>query len=414
MEAKTPTIWTKVDFELADVGDSDRRPAGDPIPRRGLLNPNIRRVLDVLAGVFWAYALLKVFVFDIDSQLLGSLADYRFFFFVGTAAFIVLAFRRPVWILGAVLYCALFPLIVLCWKLPRAIHRTRSWIAAFAVMHVIVAIVADLKYSVLATAAALFAGLAILVEGPRWLTAAAAVAILALLVLALARNIRNAVTPSRFLELQQRGISRAVDSGLMRELTGANEEWRTSAIEKFRPDQQQQFVQKLSLGVTHTALLFWAHQLDEYRQSPASVFLSALSIIGLLIQAILGFALINMALYHIDSNAFSHATEPSFIVFVRYSLVSLYGGEIDAIRAQSDLANAISIASTLVGGVLILTLIVSVLLSFRQQRNDQQIRATIAQIGTRAPRWIAVLRRITRSRRRKRWHGSSSSALRCS
>src|ERR1700733_9659499 len=85
-------LWTKVDYGLvkpekpADPPESEDR-------RTRLLRRFWSAVLDVIATVFWVYAVLKVFVANVDQSLFGNLAQYRFFLFVGVAALIAIKVR---------------------------------------------------------------------------------------------------------------------------------------------------------------------------------------------------------------------------------------------------------------------------------------------------------------------------------
>jgi len=164
-------------------------------------------------------------------------------------------------------------------------------------------------------------------------------------------------------------------------MTSPDEDLRHTELEKFTPQQQNLFVQSLSQGViVHRALYFWAHKLDQYRQSPASLFFSVLSVLWLLIQTAVAFTLINDALFKIDPESFSYVSPPSFAVLLRYSVSSMYAGEIDALKALSDLANVVAIAATVVGAVVVLSLFVSVILSFQQTRDDRTMRSIIEEL----------------------------------
>ena len=381
MAEPSESLWTKVDFDRSRADASPREPKAKDSPPARPSWRNARPALDVVSTLVWTYGLLKVFIIDVDREILGWIAEFRFFAFLALAAALVVVFRKPWRIVAAVAYIALFPLVVVCWKVPAALYRSKSWVATFAVLNVVSVVVADIRYTVLFITAAAFATLGVVAARADAIIASGAGVVALLLVLSVGRAVRKAVSPSQFLALHQRAIRRTVASPITRHMTSPDEDLRHTELEKFTPQQQNLFVQSLSQGViVHRALYFWAHKIDQYRQSPASLFFSVLSVLWLLIQTAVAFTLINDALFKIDPESFSYVSPPSFAVLLRYSVSSMYAGEIDALKALSDLANVVAIAATVVGAVVVLSLFVSVILSFQQTRDDRTMRSIIEEL----------------------------------
>jgi hypothetical protein len=252
-----PSIWEKIDYEL--VAPPAAKPAEEPKPdaeskkRRWR---NRRRALDVLSTVFWTYAFLKVFVADIDRTLANSIGlnpddavRYRFFGFLALLAIGAIVVRKWTELVITIVYIAVFPLIVLFWKLPRAIHRTRSWVAFFAVANAAASSLINIRYTIIFLAGTLISALLIFVTDDDVVITCSAVVIAIALCITLGRTIRYAAFPSRFLKVQQDVIRRAVDSDVMKSLTSVNADLRHTELTKFTAAQQNQFVQNLSHGV---------------------------------------------------------------------------------------------------------------------------------------------------------------------
>jgi hypothetical protein len=97
--------------------------------------------LDLVAFLFWLYAIIKVFVFDIDVYFVSLasskfvwLLNYKLLILLGLILVAMLATRS--FVLGfAVAYVALYPLVILFWKLPRFIWKQQSWLFAFAILN---------------------------------------------------------------------------------------------------------------------------------------------------------------------------------------------------------------------------------------------------------------------------------------
>lgn len=379
----TPSIWEKIDYSLVPRPTTPATPAerGGSADDWWRFWKRRRPMLDVLGVVLWTYALLKVFVTDLDRKVLGDIAGYRLFAFIGGAALVALVFRKAWPTVGALAYVLGFPLVVACWKLPRLLYRSGSPVAFLATINAVTSFLADIKHSIIVTAAAAFAALAIALSHSKVLLGAAGMVVCGLLIQSLYRTIKFSIMPARFLRMQQRGIRRAAESDVVKNLTSPAEDLQRVEIEKFDKTQQDQFVQGLANGViAHRLLNFWAYQLERYRRSPASIFFNGLSYGGLILRVVLALALLNLALYHADPRAFAHATPPTFLVILRYVIADLYGSEIQGLQAVSDGANALSVATVVVGLMVVGSLLLSSVLSFRASRDQSEIQETIAQI----------------------------------
>lgn len=336
----------------------------------------------MLAVVVWTYACLKVFVTDVDRRLVGDLADYRLFFFIALAIALVIGFKRPAPIVAAFAYVLGYPAVVLLWKLPRLVYRRRSAVAFFAAVNVVTSVVADIKRTIVVGGLAVFAAFAIAVSHSRPVLLIAACTMAALLLEAIYRTVRFSVVPSRFLRMQQRAIRRASDSKLARDLTSPTEELLRPDIQKFNDTQQAAFLQNVGFGVIgYRGLRYWGYQLEQYRRSPAAIFFNGLAYLWLILRVILALALLNLALWHADTAAYSYTDGPTFLDMVRFVIAGLYGGEIEALKPNSNLADSLSIATFVVGLVVFGSLLLSSALSFRASRDQSEIRDTIGEIN---------------------------------
>ena len=383
-EPETPSIWTKVDYSLvvepvATEADSARGEDWERW-RRGW---RPRRIfLDALASVLWLYALLELFVFNVNEDVLGSSADHRFFYFAALAVFLAILFRGA-WYLVIIPfgYIFFFPLIILCWKLPRLLYKTGSPVAFLATVNAATAFLGDFKHTVVTGAIAAFATLIIVTSHTRSVLALAGVTILLLLTQALFRKVKFSVVPTRFLKMQQNAIRVAVNAKFTQQLLAAGDHLRRADVQKFTQAQQNVFTQNLANGVIANRLLaFWAFQLEKYRRSLVALFFNTLSYLWLLLIFILATALLNLALYHANPAAYSFKTTPSFLVIVRYVFAGLYASEIQALQPKSNLANGISIATSLIGLVLLGSLLLSSVLSYKATRDESDIQDTIREI----------------------------------
>jgi hypothetical protein len=383
-------IWSKVNYDLIEGGDESTGIVAPKVEGKDWLVrwKRVRAFVDLFASVFWIYAFLQIFVFDVDRALLGlispgaeSLGNYRVLIFLALLAGAALVGKRlkPQ---ATILYVLAFPLVVLLWKIPKTLIKTRSWVAFFAVANVVVDVFGSFRYVAVATAAWVFAAVFILATDWDALLIVSMLALMSDLVVSFWRTIRFSIRPARFLSFQATTIERVVESDRMERIVALSEELQSEDIEVFNAQQQQTFTSTLANAVlTHRVLGFWAYQLDQYRRSTFSVLFNFASYLGLFLQTLATFSLINYALYKADENsAFTYAAAPSLIDFGRYVLASFGGGEIAAVQSHSDLAGLISIISTLIGLVFLLGLGLTIFFSIRQGRQDEAAKETIDRI----------------------------------
>jgi hypothetical protein len=63
-----------------------------------------------------------------------------------------------------------------------------------------------------------------------------------------------------------------------------------------------------------------------------TIFFNFLAYIWLLFRALVALALANLAVFHADKGAYVFQGHPSFLVWLRYSIAGLYGGEIQSVH----------------------------------------------------------------------------------
>ncbi len=151
---------------------------------------------------------MKVFIADFDTAVFGSGANYRFFFFLGLATVSAVVMQKRWAIIAGFIYVVAFPAVVLCWKLPKLLGKTRSPVAFLAGANVLTLVFSDLKRSILLTALAVFATLAIAASHWEPLLIVAGLSILMLVIRTTYRSIKMSLAPSSFLRVQQKTIRR--------------------------------------------------------------------------------------------------------------------------------------------------------------------------------------------------------------
>lgn len=122
---------------------------------------------EIIALIFWLYASLKLFIFDVDVFLVDKfvpehrwLLDLKFFVLIGGVAIIwLLAGSKKFYLWFA--YIFFYPLIIILWKIPYFVFRQRRWVFAFALINTAVSFFQSAKYNFIGSAVFLIAVAAI-------------------------------------------------------------------------------------------------------------------------------------------------------------------------------------------------------------------------------------------------------------
>jgi hypothetical protein len=370
---------------IPGVGDSSSSSDSSPGSR---LRPN--RLLDTAGLVFWLYILVKVFVIDLDRVLLRavspgfeSLVDFRILLYLAIFA-IVLALGRRRWL--RLLYVALFPLVVLFWKLPYLFWRHKSWPVFLATLQTIASISVDLRYRLTVAAVWLIATICVLFVEIRLIDALAVILLVAIALASTARFIVRTIAKPSFTALQRRWIERLLKTDQLRGLWRLTDEYSNPGIERYTDTQVQQVAMKISTGVMVNKLLYvWAYRLDEYRRkfAPALIF-AAISFVWLFLTTVFTLSLGSLALDRASSNEYVTQGAPTLANFVVHTLAALMGGEAGAIQASGQMALWLQSLVTVIGVIGLVSVILNVGLTVRRERDEAATKELADELRERA------------------------------
>lgn len=366
--------WERGKAEEAEEGPQSRFGRG-----RWLL-------LDFGATFAWIYVLMRLFVGDFERWILTAVKpewqwvlDFRFFLFLFVLAGVALFFKKKyLWI---PLYMFFFPVIILVWKVPRALYKRGSWTIALGVIHVAIASIRGIRFSILAAALVAFSSLTIIVSESKWPLTLASPAILVLWVVLLLKAFRYALTPARFVTTQRRLFDKVLSGKMFWSLVSVDEKHRGQNVEVLDREQSQQVLARVGFGlIAYRGSQLWSYQLDRYRRSGASIIFSAASVIGLIIQGVISFTLVNFAVFKVDPSQFSINGSTSLAMFSYYSFASLFVSEISVIAPAGGVAAALSVTAGFSAAVVVMILIATVFFGFRQSKSDEAANQEIRQL----------------------------------
>jgi hypothetical protein len=396
------TVWTR----LSGVSLAEEQPVSAPPPSPGepVAKPDIHlpskprmlggwrwRTVNVVALIFWTYAIGKLFVVDVDRVVVTAVApdalpllDYRLVFFLLVVA---LVFARH-WY-AAALYVLVWPFVLFAWVLWRLIRlfwKHRSWGVFLGMLQAAAIIFRDLRYNVTTKSLALIAGILILATGPSPLMWVCTVYIAYLMARSFWRRMRGIFVRPSFIALQEKLIVRVMGWGWLQRAQVLRDEYKTTDIDRYNTKQAQAVVSAMAWGIgLNKGLLLYADQLDRYRRrfSPSLVF-NLLSIAWAFVASLIGLSLLNVALLKLMPDQYITGQTWAPVSPVVYSLSTFWLGDAGGIHPVGQAAYLLQLAGAVTGGVILLSFGLGVLFSWLRERDDTAINDLIAELKRQA------------------------------
>jgi hypothetical protein len=349
------------------------------------------RLCDGLGLIFWSYAVLKIFVFDVDRVLIDAvlpsaswILGYRLLGFVAIISAVSILLWR--WITAFVIaYVVFFPLIVLVWKIPAFLLRHRSWMVVMVTINSLSLFLRDLRYNLISKGLALLAAFVILVTSSDILLILAAIYLSGLLCLSTCRVIHRTFESNWFLTIQKKAIDRIVGSSPVKWVTTLDREKlppRDSALTEL---QLNDVLFRIQMGVAvNRSLYFWAHKLDQYRQSRLSLLFNISAYVWQFLGAAVVFTLLNIALLKIDGSQYEYSNYPSELAIAVYTVSNFVLSDGGGVSAAKDPAYLLRLAAGLYGVIFLAILLFNSIFTFVRERDDAALKQTVNDLRSRA------------------------------
>jgi hypothetical protein len=339
-------------------------------------------VLNLAAVLFWLYAIIKIFVFDVDVYLVSFaipdlvwVLNYKLLIFLGLILIAMLLTRS--FDLGfAVVYIALYPFVILFWKLPRFVWKQQSWLFAFAILNTIIGLFRSFKRDFISATLFLISAVLILTTANHYILYASSLVILALIVLAYVLAFARAFKPSAVFQTYRKVFPVIRKSDFLK--TDASV--RNLPVETMTTKQLELRTNGLQNMVLYNrACLLISKKLRDYQRSGANVASYILSVVGLFLFVVISFALIDYALYKINHDLFQFTySKESLFAFIYYSAGSMFYAANGLVPAEpfSQLAQLIQFFFAL----LLVVILITVIFSLSNERYSAELEEVIVSV----------------------------------
>ena len=345
-----------------------------------------RTILQATAIFFWLYLILKLFVFDFDVYLASTyfpqyawLLVYKFFFLIGLIA-VVWFFTKSRYVLIWFLYISFYPLVVVFFNIPFFVFKRRSWVLAFAITNSLISFIKTLKYKFIMTALFCISVLGVAVVSEKFLIGIAITIIFVILCITYIRSVLLIFKPSAIFEIYSGFVLDFLDKG--KEMYSLDSEIKNLPVQSLTQKQLEMWVSRLQIAIIYNrGCYFVAKKLQDYQSSKFNFLSYSLNLFFITFTTVIAFAVINYALFKINSGYFI-VTNPSFFYFFYYSFSAFTFSsisEISAITPISQMALIVERFFALFLGMIFVTLIFST----KGERYNAEINDVVAAIKRR-------------------------------
>ncbi len=342
-------------------------------------------IKELTAILFWVYAILKLFLFDIDLFLINTyfpslkwIFHHKFLitlFLVTICVTVANKLNKLLWIV----YILFYPIIFIFWRIPNLLYKTKSWIITIGLVNVLIIYCKSLRYNLLMATISLISIFLVLLISNKYIIGLSILVILNILLIIFINRFIRIFKPSEIYKIQSNMICDVLD--FHKDKYQLNKEIKDVSIINLNETQLEQWRDNLQLAVIANRLCYYlASKLRDYQKSKASLVFDLINLLLLTLVTIGLFSVMNYGLYEINNNNFATTNQPSFFLFFYYSTKVLFGSgitEITPIMTTSMLLSLVENLFTvfLIGGVF-LTLIISV----KNERNINEIEEAINKI----------------------------------
>lgn len=366
--------------EASDKKPDQIAPVASNRSRMRTVSIIVRRIVAIL---FWSYAILKLFVFDIDKYLIlrifpnaSWVLTFKFVLVVILLALLLVLFKRA-WLFMNVSYVILFPLILIFWHLPLLIISQRSWNLAFAALNGFLILVRSFKFAFICFALYLLASLGVFYAPPNWLLLISIILLFGIVSILYVRLFISIFKTAGIFEFYRRVFAWIRTN--TKDLYMIGEDVKQLPLESRSEQQVTKYSTALQWAVMFNRMaLYLAKKLRDYRSRKINYIGYIASVVLLILFTVISFALINQGLFRYDATFFA-ANHPSFFTFFYYAFnVYIFSSipDISPLVWQAQLS--VVIESIL--AFLVVVILFSIYINLKSNRYDTELSRGISDL----------------------------------
>jgi len=342
---------------------------------------------EIVAVLFWAYIIIKVFIFDFDVLILNKLLpnyawllDYKFFILLGILAIIFLISKNKQIITWS-LFILFYPFIVLFWKIPSFLFKNKNWNYVFALVDSIVSFFESPKLPFIKAAFFLITALIIFLSKNTIILWISICITTMILFWEYVQKTTSIFKPPSTYKLYTKFIRSYGNFIQTNPAVAPSEIIKTSSDdtpEKIEEQKKATHIQQIVLF--NRVCIFLAKKIKAYQESKFNVLSYVFGILIIILFTIFSFALINYGLFKINPSNYSYTISPNFFNFFFYSFNGLLSNSIPELVAIKP-ASQVLFMMELSADVFLLVIFVGLVFNIKDQKMVRQIDDLIADLS---------------------------------
>jgi hypothetical protein len=332
----------------------------------------------------WVFFLTKLFVFDVDIYIintyfpeLGWLVSYKFFLSVVIIGIFAALFKR--WqVVSFIGYVIFYPLFLIGIALPYVIYKTRNWKIAFAIIHGVFHFLARFKRNAILSAMFFGSVLITAVSASPEMLITAIVIMLSYLGSVYTLRVISVFKEDPAYQIYKK-VFGFVNSRL-RDTYRLDADIRDLPVASLNESQLEKWRSKLEITVISNRIaLFVAGRLKEYQDSGISTIADALALLVTILIVVVGFALMNAALFKIDPVQFDFRGPPSAFTFFYYSFNTFVFSSVPQLDPTKLWSQTLSLTEKSLA-LFTVAILVSMFFSRKSQRQNADLENAVRDL----------------------------------
>lgn len=337
----------------------------------------MKTLREISAMILWAFIVVKVIVFDIDvyvfEKYLPSLRwtlNYRFFALLVLISVVLIGIRKKPfrWFF---VYLVSYPLILLCWRIPKLFFR--NWALTIAFAPALYDLLRSFRSRFAVMTGAALSAICIVLSSTFYLLIPSMVLLGVYLIMHLYRSLRKAYRSSIF-----EGLGDLVKKLRVALEGGHHGLWKK---EKYDPGTKEYEQQCLTFYLLNSGVEIVGEKLLKVAKSrKPDLYLMIFWLATVLLTSLI-YALEYWSLYKIDALSFTANHTLSFWSFWGFSFGKLTPSSISAIAPVSVAATVLSYSELFCALIILVILVFSVLTAAREKYRED-IADFVSEVGS--------------------------------
>lgn len=341
---------------------------------------------ETLAIFIWLYAILKVFVFDIDNYLVNRffpnyawIVYYKFLVFLFIAAVFWLITKNSK-IIVLVLFILFYPVILIFWKIPVFLLKTKSAVLTFALIDSVISFFKSLKFSFVTTSFYLVATAIVLNSDNKYVLSVSILVLVGILFLVYIQRLVFVFKKTGVYEIYIKFFSFVSDFAMNNPVYKIEEDTLNKSIDFMSEQEMEAWKSNVQQLVLYNRLfLFVSQKLKIYQEGGFNIVSSVIGLLVLVLYTSFTFSTINYGLFVINKSYYAVLGVPSFFTFFYYSFNVLLFNQIQELIPIAPISQAVSMLQSFFA-LFLVAILISLVFSIRSQRESDELKSTIEHL----------------------------------